>query len=447
MFLIALPLSALAQRTVAGTVFEDDGTTPLTGATVMQVGHPKNAVSTDLDGKFTINVTGKKPVLKITFIGYDPKEVAVDGTKPLKVVMQTNAVKLDDVVVTALGITREQKSLGYAVTKVSNEELTNTVSGNWLNAMNGKVAGMTMDAAGTGPMGSMRVVLRGDQSLNYGANEALFVVDGVPISSGGTTSGSGSNFTNADAPVDFGNDAADINPDDVESVSVLKGPAATALYGSRAANGAIVITTKSGKTDKGIGVTVNSSVTWEKASYWPDFQKEYGPGNTLGQRPFSTWSIPASKSPTGVAIAKNCGNIAAAFGEKFDASIMRYNYLSYNFDTDTYTGQPYVYAEDWYTGFFQTGVTYKNSVTVEGGNGKGNRGRVSVTDTRNEWILPNTGYKTNSVSTSFNMRLNKWISVSSRVNYFNKRADNVPASGYNQNGIIYKLLWLDNFTP
>lgn len=442
-----VPAAAQNSKSVKGTVFEEDGTTPLIGATVQQKGVQKNAAFTDLDGNFTVKISGKKPVLTVSYVGYKPVEVSVNPAdpNPVKIIMKSNSVELDDVVVTALGITREQKSLGYAVSKISNEELNTTVSGNWLNAMNGKVAGMTMDGAGTGPMGSKRVVLRGDQSLNYGANEALFVIDGVPMSSGTTSSGSGSNYTNADAPVDFGNDAADINPEDVESVTVLKGPAATALYGSRAANGAIVITTKSGKTEKGIGVTLNSSVTWEKAGRWPDFQDQYGPGTTMGARPYSPWAISAADSPTGEKVYKNCGNIAASFGEKFDPNVMRYNYSSYDFATGKYHAVPWQYADDWYSGYFQTGTTFNNTVTVEGSNGKGNKARISVTDSRNDWVLPNTGYKKDAVSTAFNFKLNKWISLSSRVNYMYKRSDNIPVTGYNQNGINYKLLWLNNY--
>lgn len=447
-FLLLLAPFAFAQNvsTVSGVVVEDGTSEPLVGATVMQKGHQKNAAFTDADGKFSIKVNGKKPVLTVSFVGMTPTEVPVTpGKKDVIIVMKSSSTQLDDVVVTALGISREQKSLGYAVTKLDNDALNTTISGNWLNAMNGKVAGMTMDGAGTGPMGSKRVVLRGDQSLNYGANEALFVIDGVPMSSGTTSSGSGSNFTNADAPVDFGNDAADINPDDVESVTVLKGPAATALYGSRAANGAIVITTKSGRPQKGIGVTVNSSVTWEKAGRWPDFQKEYGPGNTLGASPYSPWTISAANSPTGEKIFKNCSNIAASFGAKFDPNTPGFNYSSYDFETGEYHAVPFQYCEDWYTGYFRTGVTYNNSVTIEGGSGKGNKGRLSVTDSRNDWVLPNTGYKKNTVSAAFNMKLNNWISLSTRVNYYNKRSDNIPVTGYNQNGINYKLLWLNNF--
>ncbi|MDE7407238.1 MAG: TonB-dependent receptor, partial [Muribaculaceae bacterium] len=212
---IAFVASSQTVTQVSGVVYEDDGTTPLTGATVMQQGMPASAVMTDVDGKYKVTLKGTKPAIQVSFIGFDTKTIKVDGRTHIDVTMQTSAVQLNDVVVTALGITREQKSLGYAVTTIDNKELTNTVSGNWLNSINGKVAGLTMDQAGSGPMSSMRVVLRGDQSLNYGANEALFVVDGVPISSGGTSTSNGTNYYTQHAPVEFGNDAADIHPEEV----------------------------------------------------------------------------------------------------------------------------------------------------------------------------------------------------------------------------------------
>ena len=151
--------------------------------------------------------------------------------------------QIDAVVVTALGITRKEKSLGYAVSKVSSEDLGNTDGGNWLAGMAGKVAGLNMDQSSAGPGGSVRVTLRGESSLSHDNNTALFVVDGVPINSSMTANSSSGSYDSVDAPIDYGNGAGDINPDDIASVSVLKGPAATALYGSRAANGAIVITT------------------------------------------------------------------------------------------------------------------------------------------------------------------------------------------------------------
>lgn len=433
-----LQLMADSRKQVKGTVFEPDGQTTMVGATVMLKGTSIGTI-TDMDGKFTLNLSGDHPVLIFQCVGYTKQEVDVKARNTLTVVMKESTVELEGVVVTALGLTREQKSLGYAVSKVDNEALTGTVSGNWLNAMSGKVAGLTFDQAGTGPTSSMRVTLRGDQSLNYGSNEALFVVDGVPVSSGTTAIGSGSNYANGDAPVDFGNGASDINPEDIESVSVLKGPAATALYGSRAANGAIVITTKTGRKDKGIGITVNSSVTFEKAGYFPDFQTEYGSGADLGVDPFCFWNLKASDTANGMAAKRNVSRYA--FGERFDANKMRYQYASKNWDNNTYTELPWVYQDDWYTGLFETGTTFNNTVTLDGGDGKGTTGRLSITDSRNNWIVPNTGYERQSVALSFNTELNKYIKLGAKVNYYHKGSDNLPVSGYDETSPMYSLVW------
>ncbi len=435
--LVAMPLQA-QNKEIRGTVFEADGITPLVGATVLEK-DTKNGVITDLDGTFTLKISGSQSTLVIQSIGFSKEEVPVKGRSLLKIVMKESAVELGDVVVTALGITREQKSLGYAVTKVSNEALTNSVSSNWLNSMSGKVAGLTFDQAGSGPGGSMRVTLRGDQSLNYGNNEALFVVDGIPISSGTTATVSASNYANADAPVDFGNGASDLNPESIESVTVLKGPAATALYGSRAANGAIIITTKSGRKDKGIGVTVSSSVTFEQAGYFPDFQKEYGSGADMGLNEFNFWPLTSEMASDGVARTQNISRYA--FGEKFDANKLRYQYASKNWETNTYTKTPWVYQDDWYTGIFQTGTTFTNTVSVDGNNGNGTATRFSVTDTRNEWILPNTGYEQQSVSLAVNTEVNKYIKLNTKINYYHKGSDNMPVSGYDETSVMYALAW------
>lgn len=420
-----------------GTVVDSQGE-PVIGANVTQKGH-STGVMTNTDGQFTLRVVGKNPVISIRYIGYATQEVTPKKGAPLKVVMKDQNVALDEVVVTALGITREQKSLGYAVTKIDNEDLTNTVSGNWLSNMSGKVAGLTMSGAGTGPSSSLRVVLRGDQSLNYGANEALFVVDGVPIYSGDSGTSS-ENSLSTDAPVDFGNAASEINPEDVESVSVLKGPAATALYGSRAANGAIVITTKSGRKEKGLGVTINSSITWERAMRLPDFQTEYGPGSDMGFNEFSCWNF--SKLPRPEGFNEGSRNASRyAFGEKFDPNKLRNQYNSYNWETGEFTMTPFVYADDWYSGLFETGVTYKNNATISTNNGKGTSARLSVTDTRNNWILPNTGYENQTVSFAFNTKMNKWIKFNAKANYLHKASDNTPPQGYNKSNPLYFLMW------
>jgi TonB-dependent SusC/RagA subfamily outer membrane receptor len=324
--LVALPLTLSAQElNISGTVL-DGNNEPVVGVTVIVKGTTTGAM-TGINGNYDITAP-PDATLVFSFLGMGTHEEAVNGRGRIDVVMGASTHNIDDVVVTALGITRSEKSLGYAVSKISNEELNSTVSNNWLNAMSGKVAGLVMDNAGAGPGGSMRVTLRGDQSLNHGANGALFVVDGVPISSNGISTSSGANYANMDAPVDFGNGASDINPDNVESVTVLKGPAATALYGSRAANGAIVITTKSGSNKKGIGVTVNSSGVFERAGFWPDFQTEYGNGNDNGERPFVFWPLTAEMAPDGVATTSHYGRYQ--FGEKFDAGKLRYTYASKN---------------------------------------------------------------------------------------------------------------------
>lgn len=441
-FVIALLLSITSLTaqtvTVTGTVFEQDGTTGMIGVNVLQKGMAKGVI-TDLNGKFTLRVTGANPILIFRSVGYDTQEIPLNGRRILKVTMVESTTALQGVVVTALGISRKEKSLGYSVAKVDNTALTNTVSGNWMNAMAGKVAGLTFDNASTGPMSSMRVTLRGDQSLNYGNNGALFVVDGVPITSGTTSVGSGSNYANSDGPVDFGNGAGDVNPEDVESVTVLKGAAATALYGSLAGNGAIVITTKSGRKDKGVGVTVNSSLTIEQSSYWPSFQKEYGAGSDMGLNPFCFWPLDATEAPDGIATQRNISRYA--FGEKFDASKLRYQYASKNWDNNTYTKLPWLYKDDWYKGLFQTGITWNNSVTVSGGNGKGTSARASITDTRNNWIVPNTGYQSDAISLAFDTELNKSMKLSSRVNFIHKGSDNLPVSGYSAQSPMYSLVW------
>lgn len=296
-----------------------------------------------------------------------------------------------------------------------------------MNALSGKVAGLNFDQASTGPGGSMRVTLRGETSINMNGGTALFVVDGVPITSSSTSSTSESAYNSTDGAVDFGNAAGDINPEDIENVSVLKGPAATALYGSRAANGAIIITTKSGRTTKGIGVTFSSSVSFEKAGFWPDFQYEYGAGR-FGGNPYSFYSVDG--------VSRNWSSYA--FGDKFDGHLT-YEWPSLN-DDGTYTMMEWR-PRNFFAGFFDTGITWNNNISVSGNNGKGTSVRVSVTDVRNDWIVPNTGYKQQTFSISLSQQINKYIKLDAKVNYYRKDSDNLPMTGYGGSSIMYPLLW------
>ena len=431
--------AAIAQSVVSGTVYDSDGKSGLPGAYVSVKGNMRIGTSTDLDGKYTLNGVPENSILVFQFLSYKTQEVAVGKQSIVNVVMESDAEQLSGAVVTALGITRDQKALGYAVTKLEGEDLTNSISSSWMDAMSGKVAGLDIQNAGTGPMGSRRVTLRGDNSLTYGDNSVIYVVDGVVIDNAATASGSGTNYANADASVDFGDGSNDINPDDIESLTVLKGPSASALYGSKASNGAIIITTKKGRTQKGIGVTVNSSVSFEKAGFWPDFQKEYGP-STDAINPYCFWTIPAEKTVDGIAVSRNSVQ-RYGFGEKFDPNKMRYLYASRDWENDTYTKLPFVYAENWYTGLFQTGVTFKNSFAIDGSNGKGFSGRFSFTDSRNDWILPNTNSTNQTFQASMSQELNKYVSLNAKINYTRRFSDNVPISGYDSSNVMYQLVW------
>lgn len=438
-----LSVEAYAQGTIKGVVYDSDGKTPAVGVTVVVKG-TNNGTSTNVDGTYSITTKSADDVLVFNFIGYEVQEFVPGSRTTLDVTMRELATNIDSVVVTALGLTRSEKSVGYAISQVDNEALTSSVASNWINNMNGKVAGLSMSSAGTGPGGTVRVTLRGDSSLNYGSNEALFVIDGIPVISGTVASGSGANYANNNAPVDFGNSVADLNPDDIESVSVLKGPAASALYGSLAQNGVILITTKSGRETKGFGVSFSSTCTLENAGFFPDFQGEYGPSNSndnvgTTDQYVSAWGLPASMTEHGVAVQKNISRYS--FGEKYDASKMRYLYHSKNWETGEFDLVPWVYAEDWYTGFFKTGVTWTNSVSVDGSTGKGTSARFSFTDNRNQWIMPNTGYEQQNYSLNVNQKLSKHIRLQAKVNYTHKKSDNMPMSGYSNASPMYGLIW------
>ena len=432
---------------ITGTVRDTDGV-PLIGATLIVEGTTLGT-STGVNGEYALNVPANGRIV-CSYLGYDAVTEAVNARTRIDFRLRAAANSIEDVVVTALGITRKEKSLGYAVSKIGSDDITNNASGNWLSGMAGKVAGLNLDQSSAGPGGTVRVTLRGEGSLSYNNNTALFVVDGVPIGSGMDSNSSSGSYESNDAPIDYGNGAGDINPDDVESISVLKGPAATALYGSRAANGAVIITTKSGRKQKGLGVTFTTSVTFDKAGYWPDFQYEYGAGdyrkttinnghmtNGLNPDEYSFYTVDADHSDTGKKV--NAFASRYQFGEKIQGQ-MRYMYASYDPATDTYTRMPYkVY--DWYKGFFQTGVTYTNSLAVDASDGHGSSLRVSIKDTRNDWIVPNTGFTTQNFGVSAVSKRNKYIEAGVKLNYYRKNSDNLPVGGYSNSSPLKTLLW------
>ena len=424
MFLMAAPVWA-QQKTVTGVVRNAEDGTPLALASVTVKG-TKIGTTTNEKGVYSISAT-EGQTLVVSAVGFTPMDLKVGSQSVIDFSLKGNSTELEGVVVTALGIKREEKALGYSVTKVKGEDITDAQSNNWTNALTGKVAGVNLVKSGGGPSGSNKIVLRGENSLT-GSSDALIVVDGVVISGGsGRMTGTGSSsYLQGESPVDFGSSLNDINPEDIESVTVLKGPGAAALYGSRGSNGAVIITTKSGKPiQKGLGITFNSNVTLETINRWPEYQYKFGQGASMQD----TWySYNASED------GQSTRSTSSAWGPAFKGQ----SYYQYNPVTRT-KGEvrtPWVPYEDNRKDFFQMAKTFTNSVTIEGGN-KMTQARLSLTNLTNEWIIPNTGYKRNTVALSVSQNVSDKLQIASKVNYTNKYSDNLPSTGYNNQSIMY----------
>jgi TonB-linked SusC/RagA family outer membrane protein len=407
-----ITIAAYAQKTVTGTVSERSGQT-IPGVNVAEKG-TTNGISTDVNGKFNLSV---KPgaTLTFSFVGFKTKEIVVGNETTINVVLESSENSLNEVVVTALGIKREKKSLGYAVQEVKGETLSDRKETNVVNALSGQVAGLQVTRSGNGPGGSSKITLRGNNSLT-GSNQPLIVVDGIPIDNftGAEIGGNGSGNNDYYNPSkDMGNGLSDINPEDIASISVLKGPSAAALYGSRAGNGAILITTKTGKSQNGLGITLTSSFGFESIFSTPKMQTVFGQGESGGY----------------------VANSALSWGEqnsgqtqtRVDGTTFQQNY------------------HDNVANYFQTGLQSLQGISFQ------------------------QQYKTTSVYTSYNrlddksyipgaklIRNNflartvskfgkddKWT-VDTKVQYINSTAQNRPQSGYNPNNYFYYLQTLPN---
>ena len=425
-FFLLLSIAATAQeKTVSGVVKNPEDGSPIANATI-QIKGTKTGTLSDEKGAFSLKANDNQ-TLVISAVGFTSQEIKVGNKTTINVDLVNMNKELEGVVVTALGIRREEKALGYSISKVKGEDITEAMSNNWTNALTGKVAGLNLIKSGGGPAGSNKIILRGETALN-GNSEALIVVDGVIISgSSGMQTGTGStSYLQGDSPVDFGTSLNDINPEDIESVSVLKGPGAAALYGARGANGAIIITTKSGSSrQKGLGVTYNLNATIDRVNRWMDYQNEYGQG-TAGQ---DTWySYNASED------GPSTRSTSSAWGPRFAGQ----SYYQYDPATGTKsaTRLPWVPYENNRKDFFETGKTLTNSITIDGGNANTSV-RLSLTNLNNTWIIPNTGYKRNTIALSVTHKLSDKLQLAAKVNYANKYSDNLPSTGYNNQSIMY----------
>lgn len=438
------PVWAQSLADLSGTVLNEKGD-PLQGVSVslQNKGVSGQSVTTNEKGMYVIKQisAGVKYTVKFSHIGYSDLEQAISIAKSgTNVVTRMNSIagELNEVVVTALGIKKREKALGYAAQTMKESDVLDARSNNWVSSLSGKVAGLNLYSAGSGPGGSVRVSLRGDASMNPDGNNALIVLDGVPMNGGGTTAGVNNAYgagSGSDVPVDFGNGISDINPDDIESITVLKGPGATALYGSRAANGALLITTKSGnRKEKGIGVSFNSNISVNSVLRWPDYQHEYGQGtgralNTAGQKYYSYGASADGASTSGT---------SSAFGPRFNGQL----YYQYDPNKEGQSAErlPWVAREDNVKGFWRKGSTITNNISIESGNDNSSV-RASLTHSKNEWIMPNTGYERITAALSVSQKVSDKLKFISKLNYTNKSSDNLPATGYNNQSVAYFMIF------
>ncbi|SDB93285.1 SusC/RagA family TonB-linked outer membrane protein [Williamwhitmania taraxaci] len=418
------------QRQVTGTVTGSDDGKALPGVSI-QVKGTTSGGTTDMDGKFSITVPDGSGTLVFRFVGYKQQETVVGDRTIVNVILETESLKVEEVVVTALGISRAKKALGYAVQDVQGDDLTKVRSTNVVSSLTGRLAGVQISTASGQMGGGAKINIRGNTSFT-GSNQPLFVIDGIPLDNSdfsyGATGGGG---------YDFGNLAQDINPDDIESVSVLKGASASALYGSRAANGVVMITTKKSKNEekKTIGVSVNSSLTLDKISIIPQYQKEYGGGSILG----------GTDGFDQVAIGGKTYNIVdyatdESWGPKYDANI---KYLPFNafdsWDTENYlVEKPWLYPKNDYNYFFKTAVTNTNNVSMTAGD-QNSTFRLSYTNMNSTGNYAKSELKRNTLSFNVTHKLHKSVEGWANANYVVNDAVGRPETGYGDRNPVQKM--------
>jgi len=403
-------LTEFQQQTISGMVTDTKGE-PLTGVNVVIKG-TTFGTTTNIDGKYALNAPDRNGTLVFTFIGYNTMEIPVNGRSTVDAQLTEATTTLDEVVVTALGIKREAKTLGYATAVVNQDLLTENRTATAIGTLQGKVSGVNITTFGTGPAGSTRIRIRGNSAFS-GANLPLLVVNGVPIDN--TRFGEGS--------TDLGDGLNSINPDDVESMTVLKGAAAAALYGSRAKDGVIMITTRSGMETKGFGVTYNVNYTIENPIDFTDFQYEYGQGER-GIRPTTQWPTSGVWS----------------FGEKIQPGMTQTL-----FDNEIV---PYVAitTKERYKEFYRTGQNLTNTISFSN-SGKNGGFDLSISNTNNKAIIEKSEFNRRNITLGFTQDISKWINVSGNVNYSNEYYKNAPMGVGNQSAQVNTIATMSNTMP
>lgn len=407
--LLSAPL-AWAQQDVSGLVVDDSTNQRLVGVVVLVKGSGKGTTTND-NGEFRINVPPGS-TLSFRYIGYLQKDVPVTGGT-MEVRLSQDNKSLSEVVVTALGIKKEKKALGYSISEIKGDELTQARSTNVAATLAGKVAGLNVSPASSGPAGSNRIVLRGNTSIDKSRNnQPLIVVDGIPINNDNL--GSANEYGGQDA----GDGFSSINPDDIATMSVLKGGTAAALYGSRASNGVILITTKSGSARKGVGVEFSSNIVLDKPIVNTlDWQYDYGMGLN-------------GVKPTTITEARSAGLFS--WGARLDGSpVIQYDGVS----------RPYSAVKDNFKHFYKSGYTFTNSIAFSGGNEKVNY-RFGATDLKNEAMIPNSGLRRDNLSLNVNAWLGRKLFLTVNSKYSRERVDNRPRVSDSPGNANYSLYML-----
>ncbi|WP_266365805.1 SusC/RagA family TonB-linked outer membrane protein [Tellurirhabdus rosea] len=398
---------------VTGKVSSQTDGQGLPGVNVVIKGSQSGATS-DTRGNYSIEVPDGKAVLVFSYIGYVSQEVAVGGRTVIDVTLVENEVTLQEAVVTALGIKREKRSLGYSAPELKGDALTNVAQENLLNSLSGRVAGVSINQT-SGVGSSVSVIIRGAKSLTTD-NQPLFVIDGVPIANSLNNLRQMGDRNN----VDYGNAITDLNPEDVETMTILKGPSAAALYGSRAGNGVILITTKKGKKGKGLGVTFSTSNVFERPYRYLDFHYKYANGdrnNRLDENS-AYWGGPAL----------DAGNTAVQFSSPVGPDGKK-------------IASPLVSYRDNMKNFLETGITSTNNIALAG-SGERTTYRVSFNNMTHKGMIPNSDLFRNGLSSSITFDLNKALKLSTDLNFVRSKSNNRPTtSNRGANPLEAVYLW------
>ena len=431
-------LTFAQEKTISGVISDNSGL-PVPGVNVILKGTTTGS-QTDFDGKYSISAK-KGDVLVFSFLGLKTQQVTVGASNTVNITMVEDTAVLDEVVVTALGIKREKKSLGYSTQEVKGDAVSAVKSQNFVNSLSGKVAGLNIKTSGN-LGGSTNVVIRGNSSI-AGNNQALFVVDGIPVDNGNsnTRNGAAPSQTIGRGGYDYGNAASDINPDDIESINVLKGAAATALYGSRASNGVVMITTKKGSKQKGIGITVNSSITMGTADkstlvkYQDKYGAGYGPYYDSADGYFNLFDV----NGDGVDDLTTPFTEDASYGGAFDPNLLVYQWTSIYPQLNTYQqATPWVAGKNDPNYVWGTSVTAVNSVSLDGGDDKSSF-RLGFTNLNQTGNLPNSIIKRNSVNFNGSTKLVDNLTASTVFNFIKTDGKGRNGTGYDSNNVMQQF--------